>query len=128
MNKENVNERDMILFGEPYDKAKYQYGGVRHFSELTAEELKELVDKDFIDLEECQNCSPTTQDFMEFLEEHPEFTAHGYAVSPERSDYRITLEGIKSEVEPDMDILEAFIEFCRFADDFSIHPLYAWWD
>lgn len=126
MNKD-VNKRDMILFGEEYNKDEY-IGGARRFSDITLENLKRLVDEDFISLYEAQNSSPTTEEFIDFMESHPGFTVFGYAISPERCDYRITIEGIQSNEMPDEETLIDFVSNFRWADEFEYDPPYAWWD
>ena len=128
MNKD-FNKRDEILFGV-YNKDAYKYGGIRHFKNLDVDALKHLLDEGFIDPEEAQNDSPTTMEFYEFISAHPNFTAHGYAVSPDRDDYRITLEGIECYESCDTKTIRDFIELCRFADELSVNDgcMYAWWD
>ena len=126
MNK-NVKRRDEILFGTA--DIDYKFGGTQYFRGIDCNILEQLLEEDFIDPEECQNCSPSTEEFFEFMKKHPEFTAHGYAVSPDRSDYRITIEGIEADEDcNNQEALEDFIGLCRFADEFCIHPPYAWWD
>ena len=127
MNK-NIKERDEILFGE-YKPDAYRYGGIRYFSRLDVSTLKRLIDANYIELDECQNYSPTTEDFCNFMETHPEFTDHGYAISDKRDDYRITIEGIESDEKcKDPETVEEFIALCRFADEFNLNTPYAWWD
>lgn len=123
----DVNRRDNLLFGEDYNADKY-HGGTREFESVNLETLQTLLDEDFISPYECQNCSPSTEEFMEFMEEHPGFYAHGYAVALSRKDYRITLEGIACDDDVDVDTLKDFIRMCRYADDFDVEPLYAKWD
>ncbi len=126
---DNVERRDEILFGTAYSADRYRLGGACHFNRLGIDRLRTLVDEEFIDLDECQNYSPSTGDFLEFMTIHPEFTAHGYAISPDRDDYRVTIEGIESDREiEDYAVLEEFVDLCRFADEFCINPPYAWWD
>lgn len=78
---EDVNSRDIILFGEEFNSEEY-LGGIRHFDRLTLGDLKKLIENKFIELEECQNDSPTTEEILQFIEKYPDYTAHGYAVSP----------------------------------------------
>ena len=126
MNK-NIKERDKIIFGK-YEPDAYKYGGIHHFNGLDHYRLQKLIDKDFIDPEECQNYSPSTEEFLDFMKDHPEFTAHGYAVSIDRDDYRVTLEGIESDERMDYETMVDFVELCRLADDFCLDTPYAWWD
>ena len=107
----------------------YRSGGTEHFSNLSVDTLKILIDENFIHLGECQNCSPSTEDFYNFLLKYPFFKAYGYAVSPERYDYRITIEGIEGIPMIDKDII-AFADFAKNADVLQCHDTkcYCWWD
>lgn len=122
--------RDLILFGEPYVKDKY-HGGVRYFNSLIADEMQDLINHGFLDLESCQNNSPTTEQFLDFMEEWPGYYAHGYAVCFERSDVRVTIEGIsKGGSFIERDELIAFMQKFRYADELTIEDdnLRCWYD
>lgn len=129
LDKKNVDERDKIIFGEKYKQNKY-LGGCRSFSDLDVDALKQLIDMNFIDLEECQNFSPSVEEFYEFMKSHPCITCHGYAVSPERSDYRVTIEGLEYIGIVTMEMLVDFVDMFREADEFSVstNGLYCWYD
>ena len=123
----DIETRDKIIFGS-YNPNGY-LGGCKNFKELSLETLKELVALGFADPEETQNYSPTITEFIEFMENHPGYYAHGYTVTDKRPDYRVTIEGIaKDEPCADQDELEAFVLFARHADDFDMNPPYCWWD
>ena len=69
-------------------------GGMRSFDGLTVEELERLIEympEDFKG--ETQNESPTVAEMLEIGRRFPGTTFHGYVVSPERPDERISLEG-----------------------------------
>jgi len=85
------------LLGLNWTPDDWGMGGTIHFNDLKLDNLKKLADKGYIDMDECQNASPTTEDFMLLLEEYPEFHAHGYLVVNKRDDRRITIEGIESD-------------------------------
>lgn len=132
MNKD-VEMRDKILFGK-YDPDSYRFGGCKNFH-CSYETMKTLIENGFVDLNECQNDSPTTADFMDILDgiNNVEFIA--YAIGPDRSDYRITIEGVDVEIPDDnYDLFIQLIEHFRYADEFDVsHPdgsfcLHAWWD
>lgn len=129
LNKANVNQRDRILFGEDYDPRKY-FGGIRRFSDLDYKRLKELFRLDVIDPEDRQNYAPNIATFMEFLHDHAGFTAEGYAVSPERNDYRVSLEGVNLDRDYTLKELRDFVMMFRSADEFSIDRggLHCWYD
>lgn len=124
----DVKTRDELLFGE-FDLGKYG-GGIRHFEDLGYDDLKYLMEQRFISYNDYQNGSPCAGDIMHFMEDYTKFTAHGYAVSPTRGDYRITIEGVELQGDYDHETLLAFIEMFRFADEFDIEPnhLYCWFD
>ena len=105
-------------------------GGCQSFEHLTLGQLMLLLDEEFVDPEECQNCSPDTMAFKSFLETYPEATVHGYIVSPSRNDYRVTIEGAEYHGEVSRQMLFDFVEMFRYADDFSIsdESLYCWFD
>ena len=124
MNKD-FKRRDEIL---GIANKKYM-GGIIHFEAIDVQTLKLLIDEDFIELDEAQNCSPTTKQFYEFMCEHPQVKAEGYAVSPERDDYRVTIEGLNCHENTTKELKTQFTEFCNDADEFQITPfLRSWWD
>lgn len=107
----------------------YKSGGIEHFSDLTHETLETLINEGYIELDMRQNYSPSTEEFYKFMVDHPDITAHGYAVSPIRDDCRITIEGLSGDVVDDLDTIYAFYDFCNSADTISIvGGLYSWWD
>ena len=105
-------------------------GGCESFTGLTLYELNLLLNENFIDPEECQNCSPDTMEFKEFLVKYPEVTLHGYIVSPERDDYRVTIKGLEYCGDVSREMLKMFVDGYRFADDFICDDdyLYCWFD
>jgi hypothetical protein len=58
------------------------------------------------------------------------FTAHGYAVSADRHDYRVTIEGVAMSGEYSKDTLLAFVKMFRDADELTLSETYlsAWYD
>lgn len=121
----DIKKRDRIIFGK-YEPSEY-HGGCRHFDELDIERLEYLLDNHFIDPDECQNLSPTTKEFFSFMQKYPFWEAHGYVTSVDRSDYRITIEGIARENVPDdPEELRAYSKLCGDAEDFQAN--YCWYD
>jgi hypothetical protein len=105
-------------------------GGCYRFEGLTLDQLNLLLNEAFIDPEEAQNNAPTTAEFKSFLESYPETTLHGYMISPDREDYRMTIEGAEYNGEVSKEMAMDFVEMFRFADDFTVDDncLYCWFD
>jgi hypothetical protein len=129
MNRTDWKERDTIIFGEPVDWTTVK-GSCPRFEGVGLDKLKELVDKDFVDLEDAQNCAPTYGEIVEFIKQYPEITAHGYIVSPNRADYRVTLEGVEYSGAISQELRKDFIDMFRKADDFICdrEKLFCWYD
>ena len=131
MNKFNYNKdqaaRDKLLGIPP--GARYG-GGVEWFKGIDLATLKKLVVEGYADPEDAQNSAPTIGEFLEFMEAHPKFLAHGYAVSDKREDYRISIEGLKCPGKATAKDKRDFIQAFSQADDFSVEGgrCYCWYD
>ena len=130
LTREQEIRRDEIVFGEAQDWTQ-SMGGIKCYQDLTLSELENLIKEGFADPEETQNDSPSIQEFLDFMREYPFVRAHGYVVSNERDDVRVSVEGIeadRSDVTPEF--FRAFVQLCRYADEFddSDAGVYAWWD
>lgn len=90
-----------------------------YYAGLTAEGLKLLIEKGYADPEDRQNSAPSIGEFLEFMKAHPRFGAHGYIVTPERDDYRVSVEGL-SCCGADIEDIVAFTNEYAHADEFSI--------
>ena len=129
----STNERDNIICGESYDPDKYR-GGVRYFH-IDAKTARLLINKGFLDPMEEQNGSPTAQEFIAFIENadrpHIWFLG-GYAVCPDRPDYRVTLTdiGTKEDIPLTMQEVLDFSNNFYTASEFRIEDncASAWWD
>jgi hypothetical protein len=67
------------------------------------------------------------------MQNYPEVRAHGYVVSPDRDDYRVTIEGLECPefklTEDSFGLYINFVKLCRHADELEINSeLYSWWD
>jgi hypothetical protein len=95
---EKNDEEYEKLFGHrvnPNPAAHYG-GGIRHFKGLTVESLLQLIKEGFVNVHEQQNSSPRIRELLAFAEQFPEaeITFEGYAVHKERSDYRLSIDGL----------------------------------
>lgn len=103
---------------------------IKYFHDFDAITLKQLIKAGFLDPKSTQNYSPTAEEFVAFMERYPQFKAHGYIVSLERDDARITVEGIHGTVN-DLEEACSFANAFHYADEFIMMPRgYArvWWD
>jgi len=121
--------RDTIIFGRPLTPDEYNLGICR-FTDLTSDKLETLLAQNFADPDETQNDSPDISEFLEFLKSFPQCKAHGYVVSNTREDYRVSIEGVECTYDINQELIFAFIELFRLADDFRITPdyVYCWYD
>lgn len=136
MNKD-YNACDHFLFGEDYNKESYM-GGIRYFDGIDYDTLSWLVDSGYADPDDCQNSSPSIGDFLNDTDIYKaNVSFDGYAVSPERNDYRVSIDTINIIVPfDDAEMLSYFIELYHSADEFTLYPdavtktynMRAWWD
>lgn len=140
----NMNDKRRLEIMSPYldttflnlpfckDKNIYCLGGIIHFHNLPAAIISQLFEENFLYKKERQNYSPSAEEFYNFMLAHPNMTAHGYMVSPDREDYRITIEGLECNNECAKDYM---IDFAKFIaeyepDEYTINEnnLRCWWD
>jgi hypothetical protein len=94
--KSDYRQRDLILKGF-FDSKEY-IGGTKQFSKLPLELLELLLLEEHIDHEEKHNNAPSIRDLIIFAKQMNEkgyyFFFGGYAVSPDREDYRVSIDTI----------------------------------
>ncbi|GGM55624.1 hypothetical protein ACFFX1_08125 [Dactylosporangium sucinum] len=71
-------------------------GGIASFEGVDAARLAWLLDQRYIDPYERQNEAPTVWEIFQFLCGHPTVRAAGYVVTPDRVDYRTSIEDISA--------------------------------
>ena len=110
----DYEKRDKIIFGA-YEPNEYS-GGIRRFQRMSFDKVKELMDNNFIDPDDAQNFAPTASMFYSFLKKYPFYYVGGYAVSPDRYDYRISFDGLERSSRTDIIITpEEDSDFYSFA-------------
>jgi hypothetical protein len=126
----DYERRDFLLGIDGDWDEKNALGGIKSFGLIELDILEILFRERFIDPSDRQNESPTMQEFLGFMRKHPAAVAHGYAVSPNRDDYRVTIEGLRVPAKDvTWELEEAFAEFCGNADELVTNgELYSWWD
>lgn len=108
------------------DKVKYD---LLYFA-IDSVGLKMLIDEKFADPEDRQNNAPSLGDIQKFIETHPNFKACGYIVTPERDDYRVSIEEVRGEELSREDICD-FANAFHTADEFKVlddGSCRAWYD
>jgi len=133
--KESIDfeEREQIVFHRHYDPANYKDGGICKFTNLNYSTVKKLTSRGYLDPTDYFNSSPEVCEFVSFVEEHNpgNWFFHGYVVSAERDDTRVTIEGIGSYAPIKSDDLVDFLNFFRLADEITAEkfkPVYCWYD
>lgn len=136
----DYHRRDEIVFGQRINWDE-DLGGAEHFQDLSLDQLEKLLKEGFANPQERQNFSPTIDQFYEFGKNcvvkgyNPVFI--GYAISPDREDYRTSIEGIEVRLDTELiesrinaDLRDEFEKFAQSADetDINFSVLYAWWD
>lgn len=124
----NYERRDEILnIDVDWDNNN---GGIERFENIDVKVLETLLLEKFIDPSDRQNESPSVKEFYDFMCKYPQVLAFGYAVSPNRDDYRISIEGIYvPQNKVTTKLKEEFRELSKNADEvYYDGELYAWWD
>ena len=115
----DYHRRDEIVFGERINWDE-DLGGAEHFQNLSLEQLEKLLEEGFANPQEKQNFSPTIEQFYEFgkncVAKGYNLVFIGYAISPDREDYRTSIEGI--EVRVDTELIESRID-ANLRDEFE---------
>lgn len=108
MTKEEIRQREIIL---GIVGSKYSLGGMEKFGGLSVSRLERLLSQSFLTARDHE----TYPRFLRFMKKYNQFRAFGYAVSPERLDSRVVIEGIESiSFNLSKEIIEEFKK--EFAD------------
>ncbi len=121
------NLREKVL--APYSEQS-EYGGIRYFRGVPLNVLQQLITHGLVEMGRWNDCPGVAAAFLPFLKAHPECTAHGYAVSPERPDSRVTIEGIEKAGRLTKEEVIDFANTFRSADEIELTGDYArcWYD
>jgi hypothetical protein len=120
----NIELRDEIL--RPYIPNALGKS-LSRFRGLPLDVLETLVAHGFVALGKWNRCAGVDSLFLPFLRRHPEFTAHGYAVHKDRSDCRITIEGVECEKPMTDETVSDFTNaFSLHAEEARVSPSYAY--
>lgn len=132
MSMEQANEREQMIFHENYDEQNY-HGGIRYFEKLDLATAASLLQKGYLSVDERQNNSPTVGEILEFCTTHElakDWMLHGYAVSRNRADTRVSIEGIDGIGSFSVDTIIDFSQLFHDADEFHIDrtSVHCWYD
>jgi|AKVG01.1.fsa_nt_gi hypothetical protein len=124
--------REQVVFGRSIDWEEESVGGVVRFKDLKTEDAKRLMKAGEIDPEGRQNNSPMASEFIKFMDsvDDHDIRAIGYMVAPDRSDSRITIEGLRVDESISRDLMLRFTNKFRMADEFTVEEDYlrCWYD
>lgn len=119
--------RDKLIFGRKYNPAEIY--DIKRFENLSLTKLKKLIAGNFLELTDAQNAAPSIGEIYAFMKKYPKYKAHGYVVSINRSDYRVSLEGVEKGTTADsLKEMKDFAELFKDADDFNAAKMYCWFD
>jgi len=125
----NVERRNEIIGMN----TKEGIGGIVRFKNLSFDQVKQLMEEKFLNPDDQQNSAPTCGEFFSLISKHPQMRAHGYAVTPNREDYRVSIEGVEFRGLITEEIKDSIIKYeLNDADVFELSIregyLYCWWD
>ena len=136
-NNLDYTKRDELIFGRQLEPDE-MFGGVAHFGSgnycagplLTIDKAKQLINDGFLDPEDVQNYNPTAKEFVDFCSQYPQVKMHGYVVSSQRDDCRVTIEGLECQNDITEQLIIDFSNKFNDADNFSVdeNNLFCWWD
>lgn len=123
--QDNLRERLLAPYSE-----QSEYGGIRYFRGVPLNVLQRMISHSLVEMGRWNDCGGVAALFLPFLKAHPECTAHGYAVSPERPDSRVTVEGIERTGHLTKEEVIDFANAFRGADELELASDYArcWYD
>lgn len=98
--RQNAERREQLIYGRGFDPANYSSDGIAYFQGISMDMLRQLMAEGFLNPFERQNDSPTVKEMMDFCAGEDNWIFHGYTVSPERIDYRVSIEGFEARTEP----------------------------
>jgi len=122
--------RDRIMFGGT--SAAESEGFAR--LDLTPEQVQELINNKFLDPSDRQNLSPAAKELLDFAQNHPigvfDIIFEAYAIYLPRSDYRVSIEGIRLEGDIPPEVRDDFASLYQYANEFELKDDFAraWWD
>lgn len=108
----------------------YVVGGVTYFSDVPLSVLQTLLDERFADPADRHEDAPTINEIRAFMTLHSGFTCHGYFVDVDRSDYRVSIEGVRFDGIPNLEMVMDFANLFRHAKTFACkeYNLFASWE
>lgn len=130
--RQNAERREQLIYGRGFDPANYSSDGIAYFQGISMDMLWQLIAEGFLNPFERQNDSPTVKEMMDFCagEDEDNWIFHGYTVSPERIDYRVSIEGFEARTEPLPSRKKEFAQFNHKASKLFLEEgeCYCWYD
>ena len=130
--RQNAERREQLIYGRGFDPANYSSDGIAYFQGISMDMLRQLIAEGFLNPFERQNDSPTVKEMMDFCagEDEDNWIFHGYTISPERIDYRVSIEGFEARTEPSSLRKKEFALFNHKASKLLLGEgeCYCWYD
>lgn len=124
----DIETRDKLIWGR-YRPRKYAFGGTISFQGMNVKTLRKLINQNFADPEEKQNFAPSIGEIYDFMCTYPAYTCHGYAVSADRDDYRVSIEGVeKGDKTYSVEEFQDYMKLFSNADELNFNTMYCWFD
>ncbi|WP_337100029.1 hypothetical protein [Paenibacillus sp. YIM B09110] len=126
-NNDHEARDEMLGIDMNWNDSKFD---IVYFKNLDVQMLEQLYINNFLNPEDRQNNSPSVAEIFEFMMLHPQVTASGYIVSPNRDDHRVSIDSLAvSEQYVSKRLKKEFEKFCENADELSLtNDLFSWWD
>lgn len=134
--KNNVKERDRLIFGKDSEEiewmggcARFGYESLTEYPPLNLSKVLWLMENGFLDMEPWNWCPGATV-FVNFMKKYPQVLAHGHAISSDRDDCRVTIEGLHCKGNITDEMIEDFEAINKDADELVANndELWSWYD
>ncbi len=91
-------------------------GGIALFSFLALDTLRTLIEMGYANVDNQQRRAPSTAEFVQFMTDHPGFTASGYVVEAARDDCRVAITGLDIRGDHPPEYIAALRKFSKYSE------------
>lgn len=122
MSADKIGKLPSLAVRDTMFKAHAYCGGTASFNKATATMLHLAVKNAWVLDNQEQGCGLNTQEYIDFLERNPRFTAHGRVTSPKHHDPRVELSGVMLDKSPTKKEIIDFVNTFRGTEHFIVTP------